>query len=75
MLQYLGRLLACHAGGIPVRYLSKAEADPIWKDGVLLAVDPQGLVFETADAGQRLAECLPWASVGSIRVALEEEGR
>lgn len=74
MLPYLGRLLALYSGGVPVRYLSKAEADAAWKDGILLAIDPQGLVFETADERQRIAECLPWASVGAIRVDLKEEG-
>lgn len=70
MLQFLGRLLVRHGDGVAVRYLSKAEADVVWRDGRLLAIDPQGLVFETsAEDGGQLTECLPWGSIGAVRLA------
>ena len=52
MLQFLGRLLTSNRGAPPsVRYLNKAEADAIWREGRLLAVDPQGATFETVVSG------------------------
>jgi len=74
MLQYLGRLLASDRAHPPhVRYLSKAEAEPVWRDGRLLAVDPQGATFETDLDGGRVAECLPWGSVGAVQVRFAAE--
>lgn len=72
MLQYLGRLLARFPGGVMVRYLSKSEAEARWKEGKLVAIDPQGLVFETANGSAPIADCLPWASVGAVHVAVLE---
>lgn len=74
MLQYLGRLLALHSAGIAVHYLSKTEDDTCWKDGLLVAIDPQGLVLETCEDRRRVAECLPWASLGALRIALGDDG-
>lgn len=56
MLQFLGRLLARYNEGVPVRYLSEAEADAVWRDGRLLAIDPQGLVFEAKSESAQLTE-------------------
>ncbi|MHA4835897.1 hypothetical protein [Sphingopyxis sp. MSC1_008] len=74
MLQYLGRLLTSRRSDPPrVRYLSKAEAEPAWRDGHLLAVDPQGATFETRIGGEPVAECLPWGSIGAVHVPLTFE--
>lgn len=71
MLQYLGRLItADRHGPPPVAYLSKAESDPVWRKGRLLAIDPQGATFETEIDGRRTAECLPWGSIAAVRVSL-----
>ncbi|MBA4750986.1 MAG: hypothetical protein H2055_01985 [Sphingopyxis sp.] len=71
MLQYLGRLLASQRGDPPqVHYLSKAEPEPVWRTGRLLAIDPQGATFETEIENGRVAECLPWGSIAAVRVAL-----
>ncbi len=71
MLQFLGRLLAADRHNPPpVRYLSKAESEPVWRDGKLLAADPQGATFATIVDRRRIAECLPWGSIGAIRVRL-----
>ena len=71
MLQYLGRLLGADRNNPPpVAYLSKAEGEPVWRTGRLLSVDPQGATFETEIDGARAAECLPWGSIGGVRVRL-----
>lgn len=73
MLQYLGRLLSAdRTNPPPVSYLNKAEPDASWRPGRLLAVDPQGATFETEIDGMRTAECLPWGSIGAVRVHLGE---
>ncbi|MBE1526892.1 hypothetical protein GGC65_001348 [Sphingopyxis sp. OAS728] len=71
MLQFLGRLLTSEPP--KVRYLNKAEADTIWRDGRLLAVDPQGATFETVVSGVPVAECLPWGSIGAVCVPLKSD--
>jgi hypothetical protein len=69
MIRYLGNLLTrSPAQPVTVSYLSKAEGDPVWRDGHLVSVDPQGACFETRDGDQLFAECLPWGSIGVIRV-------
>jgi hypothetical protein len=69
MIAYLGRRLArTRDGRITVRYLSKAEGDAVWKRGVLLSIDPQGACFATQEEADQIAECLPWGSIGAIRV-------
>ncbi len=74
MLQFLGRLLSAdRADGTRIAYLSKAEAEPVWRTGRLLSVDPQGATFETEIDGARAAECLPWGSIGAVRVRLGED--
>lgn len=74
MLQYLGRLLAAARNNPPpVAYLSKAESEAQWRTGRLLGVDPQGATFETEIEGARLAESLPWGSIGAVRVRLGED--
>jgi len=74
MLQFLGRLLSNDRAGPPsVRYLNKAEADTVWRDGRLLAVDPQGATFETIVSGAAVAECLPWGSIGAVCVPLKPD--
>lgn len=74
MLQYLGRLLAAHPDHAPpLRYLNKAEDDPVWRHGRLVAIDPQGLVFQTRIEGTSVAECLPWGSIGAVQLAVDEE--
>lgn len=74
MLQFLGRMLSRDRGRLPsVRYLNKAEADTVWRDGRLLAVDPQGATFETVLDGAIVAECLPWGSIGAVCVPLQAE--
>lgn len=60
MLQYLGRLLTRCPEGVPARYLDKAGIQPVWKQAVLVAIDPLGLVFERAEQQERIVECLPW---------------
>jgi hypothetical protein len=73
MLQFLGRLLARDLQHPPrVDYLSKAESELVWREGRLLAVDPQGATFAAAIDGETVAECLPWGSIGAVRVKLEE---
>ena len=73
MLQFLGRLLTSERGKpLNVRYLNKAEADPVWRDGHLLAIDPQGATFETVVSGVPVAECLPWGSFGAVCVPLKK---
>lgn len=74
MLQFLGRLLIS-AGARPqhVRYLTKAEAEPVWREGRLLAVDPQGATFETQLVDGLVVECLPWGSVGAVQLRLRDE--
>lgn len=76
MLQFLGRLLMS-AGTQPqrVRYLTKAEADPVWREGRLLAVDPQGATFETQLVDGLFVECLPWGSIGAVQLRLRDEAR
>lgn len=74
MLQYLGRLLAAHPDRTPsLRYLSKAEGDLVWREGRLIAIDPQGVVFQARIDGDVVAECLPWGSIAAVQVALTEE--
>ena len=74
MLQYLGRLLAAARDNPPpVAYLSKAEGEPAWRTGRLLAVDPQGATFETEIDGARAAESLPWGSIGAVRIRLGDK--
>lgn len=74
MLQFLGRLLTSNRGAPPsVRYLNKAEANAIWREGRLLAVDPQGATFETVVSGVPVAECLPWGSIGAVCVPLKTD--
>jgi hypothetical protein len=68
MLVYLGRLLSARRRPLGVRYLSKAESAPAWRDGWLLAVDPQGASFASREHGGEV-ECLPWGSIGGIRIA------
>ena len=69
MLQFLGRLLAGDRAHPPlVRYLSRAEAEPEWREGRLMALDPQGAAFETRIDGRPVAECLPWGSIAAIHV-------
>ena len=71
MLQFLGRLLAKGCQNPPqVRYLTKAESEPVWRDGKLLAVDPQGATFATIIDRVHVAECLPWGSIGAVRARL-----
>ncbi len=73
MLQFLGRLLSSDRRQPPsVRYLNKAEADTVGRDGRLLAVDPQGAKFEAIVSGAPVAECLPWGSVGAVCVPLDQ---
>lgn len=73
MLQFLGRLLGNQPHDPPkVGYLSKAEAEPAWREGRLLAVDPQGATFETMIDRRVVAECLPWGSIGAVRVWLAD---
>lgn len=73
MLQFLGRLLTADRRNPPqVRYLSKAEGEPVWREGKLLAVDPQGATFATIVDRHSVAECLPWGSIGAIRSRLAE---
>lgn len=72
MLQFLGRLLSSDRRQPPsVRYLNKAEADTVWREGCLLPVDPQGATFETIVGGAPVAECLPWGSIGAVCVPLD----
>lgn len=74
MLQFLGRLLTSDRGRPPsVRYLNKAEADAVWRDGRLLAVDPQGATFEIVVSGVPVAECLPWGSIGAVCILLKTD--
>jgi hypothetical protein len=74
MLQFLGRLLAADRHNPPqVRYLSKAESEPVWRDGKLLAVDPQGATFATVIDQASVAECLPWGSISAIRARLADD--
>jgi hypothetical protein len=74
MLQYLGRLLTGGRADPPrVRYLSRAEAEPAWREGRLLAIDPQGATFETRIGDDHVAECLPWGSIGAVQVPLTDE--
>lgn len=73
MLQFLGRLLAADRRNPPrVRYLSKAESEPVWRDGKLLSVDPQGATFATTIDEGSVAESLPWGSIGAVRARLAE---
>lgn len=75
MLQYLGRLISADRGNPPpAAYLSKAEGEPVWRTGRLIAIDPQGAAFETEIDGKRACECLPWGSIGAVRVNLGEGG-
>lgn len=69
MLTYLGRRLA-RSGKRPVfvTYLSKAEGEPVWRKGRLLSIDAQGACFETQQEELIIAECLPWGSIGGIRI-------
>ena len=68
MIQYLGRLLARTRGPFAVSYLSKAEGEPAWRDGRLLSIDPQGACFETGEGPAAFIECLPWGSIGAVRI-------
>lgn len=73
MLQLLGRLLMrAQGGGLPVRYLSKAEGDPVWRDGSLVSIDTQGACFERAGDAGRLVECLPWGSIAAVEIGAED---
>lgn len=73
MLQFLGRLLGKDRHNPPrVSYLSKAEGEPVWREGRLLSVDPQGATFETMIDRRRVAECLPWGSIGAVRIGPAE---
>jgi hypothetical protein len=65
LLRQAGKSAVC------VRYLSTAEGERKWHDGQLWSVDSQGIVFLRRDGDQQIADCLPWASVAAIQVALE----
>src|SRR4051812_45323695 len=67
MLNYLGRILSARRTPLAVRYLTTAEREPIWREGLLLAIDPQGASFATSENGT-IVECLPWGSIASIRI-------
>jgi hypothetical protein len=67
MLAYLGRLLRAGRQPVRVRYLSKANGTPEWKEGWLLAVDTQGAAFGI-DPQQGAVECLPWGSIGGLTI-------
>lgn len=69
MLTYLGRLLLnARKCPVRVRFLSKAEGEPKWQEGVLLSVDPHGACFACEFGDKPVAECLPWGSIAAIRV-------
>ncbi len=72
MLQLLGRLLMRAQGAaLPVRYLSKAEGDPVWREGSLVSIDTQGACFERSDTTGSLIECLPWGSIAAVEIRSE----
>jgi hypothetical protein len=71
LLSYLGRLLSARRRPLRVRYLSKAEGEPAWRDGWLLALDNFGASFSAGEHGGDV-ECLPWGSIGGIRIAGEQ---
>ncbi len=69
MLQLLGRLLMrCQDTGLPVRYLSKVDKDPVWYDGALVSIDTQGACFKR---GETIA-CLPWGSIAAVEIPSTE---
>jgi hypothetical protein len=76
MLRYLGNLLTrSPAHPVAVSYLSKAEGEPVWRDGHLVSVDPQGACFAMRDGEEIVAECLPWGSIGAIRIVSVSSGQ
>jgi hypothetical protein len=72
MLAYLGRMLSARRQPLRVRYLNRAEGAPAWRDGWLVAVDAHGASFAASEGGGDV-ECLPWGSIGGIRVAAGAE--
>jgi hypothetical protein len=72
MLGYLGRLLSARRRPFRVRYLDKAEGTPAWREGWLLALDNFGACFSAGEQGGDV-DCLPWGSIGGIRIAAEAE--
>jgi len=73
MLTWLGRLLSARRRPLRVSFLSKAEGAPAWREGWLLAIDGQGASFAAREDGGEV-ECLPWGSIGGIRVAEDAAG-
>lgn len=67
MLTWLGRMLSARRRPLRVTFLSKAESDPVWREGWLISVDTQGASFASRAHGGDV-ECLPWGSIGSIRI-------
>ena len=73
MLAWLGRMLSTRRQPLRVTYLSKAEPDTAWREGWLISVDSQGGCFASQPHGGEV-ECLPWGSIGGIRVAEDTAG-